>query len=347
LSRSADVDYASKHVDEFCSRVGVAVPRLPWPPMPPIDTDPPLHGQYRRILNHWFSPGQAKAMEPSIRAHAVDLLGQFEGRDTFDYADEFAKLLPQRTTLELLKLPTEDADDLEKWTWDIMRHRSEPEIYGPSAQALLAYLAETVAQRKAAPLEGDIISELVVGQVDGQQISDEQAVLTLVLLVIAGLDTTAMAIGVAAWYLALHPELRDRLRSEPALMDSAVEEFLRWISPVPFQGRTVAKDLEFGGCPMKQGQTAALLLGSANRDAAAFPDPDEFVPDRYPNRHVAFGVGAHRCLGSNIARISLRVSIEELLTRIPEFHIADPDGLVWFTSEVRGLHHLPLAPGRK
>jgi cytochrome P450 len=267
-----------------------------------------------------------------------------EGKERFDYAVEFARVLPKLITLDLLKIPDERRADLTGWVESILRHRDDVERTTAASAALLGYVTELLAERRQNPMPDDLLSASIAGEVDGRPLTDQELVMMTVLLINAGLDTTGMAISVAVWHLAQHPDLRDRLRTEPGLLETAVEEYLRWISPVPFQGRTVSEDIQYGGCPMKAGDKVALLLGSANRDETAFPDADEFVPDRYPNRHLAFGVGAHRCLGSNLARVALRVSLEELLARIPDFHV---DGeLEWVTFEARGLHRLPLARGR-
>jgi cytochrome P450 len=344
MAKYEDVVYASNHRDVFCSGQGVAIPELPYPPLLPIESDPPLHMHYRRILNPWLSPRRAKEAEPQIRRHAVGLLNALEGKDRFDYAVEFAQVLPQLITLDLLKIPDERRADLTGWVESILRHRDDVERTTAASAALLGYVTELLAERRQNPIPDDVLSATIAGEVDGRPMTDEELLMTTVLLINAGLDTTGMAISVAVWHLAQHPELRDRLRTEPGLFETVIEEYLRWISPVPFEGRTVTEDTQYGGCPMKAGDKVALLLGSANRDETVFPDAHEFVPDRYPNRHLAFGIGAHRCLGSNLARIALRVSIEELLVRIPDFHV---DGeLMWVTSETRGLHRLPLARGR-
>ena len=163
----------------------------------------------------------------------------------------------------------------------------------------------------------------------------------MILLMIAGIDTTWSAIGASLWHLAQHPEDRRRLASEPELMDTAVEEFLRAYAPVTM-ARMVAEDFEFEGCPFKKGDWVLLPFPAANRDPEAFPDADEVVLDRAVNRHAAFGLGIHRCLGSNLARMELRVALEEWIARYPDFELTDPSRVTWSAGQVRGPRSIPV-----
>jgi cytochrome P450 len=163
----------------------------------------------------------------------------------------------------------------------------------------------------------------------------------MVLLMIAGIDTTWSAIGASLWHLASHPGDRERLVAEPALLPTAVEEFLRFYGPVTM-ARMVAHDFEFEGCPMREGDWLLLPFPAANRDPAAFPDADRFVIDRAENRHAAFGLGIHRCLGSNLARMELAVAIDEFLRRHPDFELGDPGAVTWSAGQVRGPRSIPV-----
>jgi cytochrome P450 len=162
------------------------------------------------------------------------------------------------------------------------------------------------------------------------------------LLLVAGIDTTWSSIGSALWHLATHPEDQARLRAEPELMDCAIEEFLRFYSPVTM-ARYVVDDTEFGGCPMKRGEKVLMAFPAGNRDPAHFDRADEFVIDRQLNRHFAFGSGIHRCLGSNLARMELRVAIERFLARVPTFELTDPGAVSWTGGQVRGPRAVPVA----
>jgi cytochrome P450 len=176
----------------------------------------------------------------------------------------------------------------------------------------------------------------------GRKLTAEEIVGILFLTVLAGLETTQFGIGGAVWYLVNNPEARQRLAREPELIDLAVEEFLRWVSPVQGTGRLVMEDAEINGCPVHRGERVFMLLGSANRDETVFPDPDSVILDRDPNRHLAFGVGPHRCLGSHLAKTVLKVSLQQLVPVLAEWRVADENAVQWVVSETRGLRRLPL-----
>jgi len=207
-----------------------------------------------------------------------------------------------------------------------------------------SYIDARIAEHRANP-QDDLTSFLIDAEIDGQHLEPDHIVGTMVLLMIAGIDTTWSAIGASLWHLASHPEDRKRLVAEPELLPTAVEEFLRFYGPVTM-ARMVSEDFEFegagGACPMREGDWLLLPFPAANRDPAHFPDADTFVIDRAENRHSAFGLGIHRCLGSNLARLELRVAIEEWLARFPDFELADPAAVTWSVGQVRGPRTLPL-----
>jgi cytochrome P450 len=209
-------------------------------------------------------------------------------------------------------------------------------------EVLEAYLDERVADHQAEPRD-DLISYLLSAELFGQPLTPGHVRGCLDLLLLAGIDTTWSAIGSALWHLATHPDDRRRLVAEPELMPTAIEELLRAYAPVTM-ARFVAKDHDFHGHAMKAGEWVLLPFPAANRDPAAFDRPDEVVIDRLENRHAAFGLGIHRCLGSNLARLEVTVAVEEFLARIPEFELADPSGesVVWSVGQVRGPRVLPL-----
>jgi cytochrome P450 len=197
-----------------------------------------------------------------------------------------------------------------------------------------------VADHRRSPRD-DLVSYLIDLEIDGVSLSDQHVIGTIALLLIAGIDTTWSAIGASLWHLAQHPEDRARLVAEPEVMTFAVEEFLRLYAPVTM-ARIVARDTEIGGCPVAEGDWVLLPFPAANRDPEAFEDPERFVVDRERNRHAAFGLGIHRCLGSNLARLELRVAVEEWLRRVPDFELSDPDAVRWSTGQVRGPRSLPV-----
>ena len=206
-----------------------------------------------------------------------------------------------------------------------------------------AYFTEEIARRKAAPTD-DLISYLAHAKVDGQPLKPEHIIGSLRLMLVAGIDTTWSAIGACFWHLARHPEDRRRLAAEPALLTVAVEEFLRAYAPVTM-AREVVKDTEINGCRFKAGEMVMLSFPAANRDPAMFPAADRVIIDRERNRHAAFGLGIHRCVGSNLARMEITVALEEWLRRLPEFRL-DPDARVtWSEGTVRGPRRLPILFG--
>ena len=203
-----------------------------------------------------------------------------------------------------------------------------------------AYMDERIAEHRASPRD-DLTSFLLEAELGGQKLPQEHVRGTMVLLMIAGIDTTWSAIGASLWHLAQHPEDRQRMAAEPAVWDTAIEEFLRAYAPVTM-ARLVATDHDFHGHQFKEGDWLLLPFPSANRDGAAFEDPDEVLLDRENNRHAAFGLGIHRCLGSNLARMELRVALEEWMSRHAEFELSNPAGVSWSAGQVRGPRTLPI-----
>jgi cytochrome P450 len=205
---------------------------------------------------------------------------------------------------------------------------------------LEAYIDARIADHQAHPRD-DLTTFLLDAELDGNKLDPDHVRGTMVLLMIAGIDTTWSAIGASLWHLAQHPADRRRLAAEPALMATAVEEFLRAYAPVTM-ARLVAKDFEFQGCPMKKDDWLLLPFPAANRDPEVFPDAGEVLLDRAENRHAAFGLGIHRCLGSNLARMELRVALEEWMARYPDFELTDSSKVTWSAGQVRGPRSLPV-----
>jgi cytochrome P450 len=203
-----------------------------------------------------------------------------------------------------------------------------------------AYMDARIAEHQAEP-QDDLTSFLLDAELDGNKLDPDHVRGTMVLLMIAGIDTTWSAIGASLWHLAQHPEDHQRLGREPALIDTAVEELLRAYAPVTM-ARLVAKDFEFQGCPMKEGDWVLLPFPSANRDPEIFPNADQVQLDRTENRHAAFGLGIHRCLGSHLARMELRVALDEWMKRYPNFELAERGEVTWSAGQVRGPRSVPV-----
>ena len=247
----------------------------------------------------------------------------------------------------MLGIPEQDGELFVKWIHQILELSIKDErMLVQAVQEMSAYFGGHIAHRKEHPTD-DLISTLMKARdKDGQPLEDSQVMGSLRLLLIAGIDTTWSAIGSSLWHLATTPADRDRLIAEPELMPSAIEEFLRAYSPVTM-AREVMKETTISGCPVKPGNMVLLSFPAANRDPAMFPDADKVVIDRKENRHAAFGLGIHRCVGSNLARMEMTVAIEEWLKRIPDFRL-DPAGKVtWSEGTVRGPRQLPVLFGKK
>ena len=203
------------------------------------------------------------------------------------------------------------------------------------------YEKEDRRRRKANPGGDDLITRLLNEKVDGEPVPESHVLGTCFLLLVAGIDTTWSSIGSALWHLAQHPDDRKMLIERPEMMPNAIEELLRAYSPVTM-AREVAQDTEYAGCPIPQGSKVLMNFPAANRDPRVFEDPDKVILDRAKNPHIAFGVGIHRCAGSNLARMEMKVSIEEWLKRIPDFRLEDPSVVTWAGGQVRGPRMMPL-----
>ncbi|HEU0148090.1 MAG TPA: cytochrome P450 [Bradyrhizobium sp.] len=309
---------------------------------PPITSDPPVHKPAKQLLLPPFTPAATAKLEPRVRAICNELIDEFIADGKCDAAARYTKHIPVRTIAHMLGIPEQDGDLFIKWIHAILELGIKNE--GALLQAvgeMSDYFAAQIEQRKTAPSD-DLISYLMnAKRPNGEPLEDSHVIGSLRLLLIAGIDTTWSAIGASLWHLAKTPGDRQRLVAEPGLMPTAIEELLRAYSPVTM-AREVMKDTVVSGCPVKPGNMVLLSFPSANRDPAVFPDADKVVLDRKENRHAAFGLGIHRCVGSNLARMEMTVAIEEWLKRIPEFRL-DPRGEVtWSQGTVRGPRQLPL-----
>jgi cytochrome P450 len=333
-SRSVVVSEVRPGPDDLPAPIGLA---------PPITSDPPFHSIARRMLLPAFGPKPISALEPFTRDLCNELLDQTSGKSEFDAAVEFARHIPVRVIVRMLGFPQEDADIFRKFIQQVLEDVDQsPE----DRQSLIeggeidAYMDAQIDDHIAHPRD-DLTSFLLEAEIDGNKLQKEHVRGTMVLLMIAGIDTTWSAIGASLWHLAQNPGDRRRLASEPELMDTAVEEMLRAYAPVTM-ARLVARDFDFHGRHLKEGDWLLLPFPSANRDPAAFDEPDAVRLDRQNNRHAAFGLGIHRCLGSNLARMELRVALEEWMARYPEFELSDPGGVTWSSGQVRGPRTLPV-----
>jgi cytochrome P450 len=313
---------------------------------PPITSDPPEHKPAKQLLLPPFTPDAMKKLEPRVRAICNELIDAFIADGRCDAAASYTKHIPVRAIAHMLGIPEKDGDLFITWIHEILE-------LGIRDQAILmkavvemdTYFAGHIAHRKTHPSDDLITTMMNATTKDGKPLDDEHVRGSLRLLLIAGIDTTWSAIGAALWHLAKVPADRERLVKEPQLMPSAVEELLRAYAPVTM-AREVMKETTISGCPVKPGNMVLLSFPAANRDPAVFPDADKVVIDRKENRHAAFGLGIHRCIGSNLARMEMTVALEEWLKRIPDFRL-DPAGKVtWSEGTVRGPRQLPVLFGK-
>ena len=344
-TRYEDVRAIAYDTDHFSSRrIIVREQQPPRIPAPPITSDPPRHRADKNLLLPAFTPDAIKRHEPRARAICADLIERFADKSGCDAAVDYAQEIPVRLIAHMLGLPEEEGDRFRKWIHELLvAGITEPAVMMRAIEETSAYFAAEIEKRKTAPGD-DLISYLAAARIDGQPLAAEHILGSLRLVLVAGIDTTWSAIGSCIWHLARHPEDRRRLVAEPELIPTAVEEFLRAYAPVTM-AREVVKETTINGCPFKHKHMVLLSFPAANRDPAMFPDADRVIIDRTENRHAAFGLGIHRCIGSNLARMEITVALQEWLKRIPEFRLAPNAEVTWSEGTVRGPRKLPLVFG--
>jgi cytochrome P450 len=310
---------------------------------PPITSDPPFHALARRLLLPPFAPKMIEPWEPEIRVlckQRLDHLGDITaGTTVVDAATQYAAHIPVNVIARMLGFPPEDEALFRHFVHQVIEQVDLPvEERLASFQQLDEYLDRQIREHEEHPRD-DLTSYLMNVELDGNRLAYEHVRGSIVLLLIAGIDTTWSAIGSSLWHLSTHPDDLQRLVDEPDVMLFALEEFLRSYAPVTM-ARLVKDDYEFHGCPMEADQWVLLPFPAANRDPAFFDRADEFVIDRAENRHAAFGLGIHRCLGSNLARLELKVAVEEFVKRFPRFELAGD--VTWSVGQIRGPRTLPV-----
>jgi len=345
----AGVSTVAKDTEHFTSRtvvIGNGRPTDDAPPAPigvapPITSDPPFHQIARRLILPAFAPGPVNELEPSIRELCASLLDRMVDREVVNGGSEYAQFIPPAVIKRMLGFPEADEDLFREFVHIVLEGIDHPieeriEEFAPVDE----YFQAQIEDHRLHPRD-DLTSYLLNVEVGGQKLALEHVSGTMILILVAGIDTTWSAIGASLWHLASHPEDLARLVSEPDLMPVAIEEFLRFYAPVTM-ARLVKDDMEYLGCPMKRDDWILLGFPAANRDPNVFKDADKFIIDRMENRHIAFGLGIHRCAGSNLARLEMRVAIEEFIKRFPRFELADPDAVTWAQGQVRGPRNLPI-----
>lgn len=345
LSRLADIEMALKHTELFSSNMD-AVDLGNIRPLIPLQVDPPEHAKYRRILDPLFTPREMARREPRITELVNEMIDPFAGRGECDFHEEFAVPLPCTVFLQLLGLPLEDLDQFLEWKDGVIRpdgasgYDGRHDASAPVAQQIYAYFDRAIDEHIASPRD-DLLSAMIASEITGQPVSREELLDICFLFLIAGLDTVTDSLDCFFVYLARHPDHRHQLVEQPDILPQAIEELLRWETPVPGVARVAMQDVEVGGCPISKGERVSPLLGAANTDPAEFPDPEVVDFTRNPNRHRAFGGGPHRCLGSHLARMELRVALREFHRRIPDYEIK-PGTQLTYTAALRSVESLPL-----
>ncbi len=318
LSRYDDVSAALADTETFSSAKGIF-------PMPPgidqstlflpmlIMTDPPRHTQLRALVSRAFTPRRVATMETAIKRTAEDLLEQVPDRP-WDFVAELAGPLPAIVIAELLGIPVDDRDQFRAWSATLVQANplSGARDGIAAATSIYQYFAGFLAERRNVP-GNDLISDLVSAEIDGERLSDEDVLGFCLLLLVAGHETTTNLLTNSVVILRDRPQDRERMARDPAVLSSAIEELLRYDSPVQGLSRTLTRGITLHGEKLRRGQTVLLLFGSANRDEQAFAQADEFKIDREPGRQVALGRGAHFCLGAALARMETRIALEALL----------------------------------
>jgi cytochrome P450 len=346
LTRYDDIVAASSRPGDFTSSLGIVVPKNPVSGRrAPLHFDPPEHPRYRRPLNRVLDEDRLPELEPGMRQLAAELLGPFVAAGGGEFVSEVSSPYAGLVFTDVLRLPRELARQVNA-SGERFEHAQahfDVETAERENQHLYAECRKIVAARKAEPLDPaeDIVTALLEVRIDGEPLDDEFVAGSLRQLLIAAHVAPTALLASAVDHLARHPDLQEQLRSEPTLVPSAVEELLRVYAPNQGFARTATRDLEVRGRTIKEGEMAALVLPSANRDPEVFDAPEEFRLDRSPNPHLAFGHGPHKCAGAAVARSELRIALEELLARTASFGRAgEPEMLGW---PVYGPETLPLA----
>jgi cytochrome P450 len=349
LSRYDDVSAALADPATYSSASGI----FPTPPgvdmtelfLPMlIMSDPPRHTQLRQIVSRAFTPRRIASLEPHIETLVKGLLDQAPDAGSWDFVSGFAGPLPAIVIADMLGVPRDDRDQFRAWSTTLIQSNPVRGEFGAgldAAAALYEYFTAFLAERRAHP-QDDLMTALVQAEVDGEYLSKEELLGFCLLLLVAGHETTTNLLSNSAVVLAEHPDVRQQLADDPDLVPAAVEELLRYDSPVQGLARTLTGPVELHGESMQTGDTVLLLFGSANRDDHAFPHAGRFDVNRHPERQVAFGRGIHFCLGASLARLEARIALQALLARHPDWDV-DLDAAVRLRSgPIRGYISLPM-----
>jgi cytochrome P450 len=321
LTRYEDVLRVAQDWQTFSSELGLTVPYEPAPiKILPVAVDPPLQREFKRLVNAHFTPAKVAPWEAQTRALVNRLIDSFIERGECDFMTEFARPLPGLSFFEMaLHAPADDLAQVNDWATLASQPKSAEQH--DSLMKLAGWIYQLIEQRKADGPQGDVVDAVLAAQIEGRPITIPEAIGTIHLLILGGLETTAGVLGAAMMRFCEHPEILEQIRDRPELIPEAVEELLRLDGSFICIGRTARHDTEIDGRKIKEGERVIMYWASANRDAAEFDHPDTFDPARERNRHIAFGAGPHRCVGSNLARMNLRIAIDEIAQRLRDLKL--------------------------
>jgi cytochrome P450 len=322
-------------------------------PLIPLQIDPPIHRTFRKILDPLFAPQRVKHLEEPVAALANELIDAFVAEDEIDFSQQFSIPLPSQVFLTMLGLPLDELPRFLRMKDGIIRPdqvsgepRGNPAtetLQQETADSIYTYFEELLDAR-ADERHDDLISRLLDAEVDGDRLGRTDILDICFLFLIAGLDTVSASLDCFFGYLAQHPDARREIVAQPERIPSVVEELLRWETPVMAVARVATQDAEIGGCPVHKGDQVMALIGAANLDDAEFPDAGKVQWDREGNRHLSFGGGIHRCLGSHLARLELRIALREWHRRIPDYQVK-PGATLEYTPGIRSLETFPMLLG--
>jgi cytochrome P450 len=346
-------EYVLRHHELFSSRVEMGLGNVR--PLIPLNVDPPLHSKYRKLLDPLFAPKRMDEQEEDITRRVVALIDGFIDAGECNFTEDFAEIFPSSVFLGLMGLPQEELRMFLRMRDGILHpEKIDPEalidpekrraVMARTGQEIYEYFGALADERTKTPA-GDVMSKFVVSEVNGERLSRDDVVDICYLMLIAGLDTVSDSLTCMYAFLAQHPEHRRQITENPGCVSSAVEELLRWESPVPFGvPRIATEDTELpNGCPIKQGTAVMVMYGAANVNAGQCPEPFDVRFDRDSNRHIAFGGGVHRCLGSHLARRELRITLTEWHRRIPDYWLKPGHEDLEYPSGLRHVKDLTLA----
>jgi cytochrome P450 len=344
VSTHEDVTFVLRNPDIFSSEDAVDIGQER--PLIPLQIDPPEHVKWRRLMDPYLSPKQVAPLEGDFRKLVNEIIDTFiDGGDEINFHEQFSVPVPCTMFLRLLGCPADEMDTFVRWKDNIVRPWAETAeqaaaIRAETGQEMYAYFSQEIAVRRDQPRD-DLLSEFTHGLVDGRHLTEHEVLDILFLFLLGGLDTVTATLDCTISYLAQHPERRQALQASPEVIPSAVEEFLRFHTPVMGILRSVRQPVELRGVAMRPGDSVMVMIGSANVDELQFDDPHLLDLEREANKHYAFGGGPHRCLGSHFARLELRVALEEFHRRIPDYEIPDGSELR-FSPGIREVADFPL-----